>query len=382
MSLELHKTITLHRYQLTTKDLKVQEDAPAWLALIEALHEVSEDYGGRFKERQALAYWGEKILPSFNDPMRKRLFHRMKAWGFIEQVDGEYYALTDLARRARADKAFWRSEAGVYEVWLWEEGKELRQQLGLLPDPILVLIRPDSHQGSREQDYSDRRSLADFANKEGYYLASYEASETSTSVKAILKEATNPIHFLSKESARLIIHEEVPHAVYIELQLTKGQGVRLEFRLPPESETLWYSSYKLSQLILGETFREAYDAKQNALLVPFSERDLALEAKHRVEKPRFRDIEFENAIELSVKRLPRTEEDAQQWVVALLSQRLGKYLHSEEELHQEARAIAQPIYERYSKLSPPSRSAIAKSWFEKGLYRKAYYLQAALDLCL
>ncbi|MCS6894659.1 MAG: hypothetical protein NZZ60_00735 [Bacteroidia bacterium] len=382
MSLQLHKTIHLHRYQLTISDLKVQEDAPAWLALIEALHEASEDYGGRFTEGRALAYWGERLLPSFNEPMRKRLFHRMVEWGFMEREDGEYYVLTDLARRARANKAFWRSEAGLYEVWVWEENKELRQKLGLSLDPLVVLIQPDAQQGSRGQDYSNKKELFNaLRNKEGYYLPSTEGTENSPPTKAIIVEAVNPIHFLSEAQAHLVIQDEIPHAIFIGIPLGKNWSESLEFRLP-ENGTLWEGKYRLSQLILKETFKEAYDFEEDVLLVPFDVGNLSLNAKHRVEKPQFRQIEFENAIEIEVKRLPRSLEDARAWTLALLEQHLGKYLHSDEELHQQAQTVAKPIYERYSQLTLPSRAEIAKSWFQKGEYRKAYYLQAGIDLSL
>lgn len=386
MSLELHKQIRLHRYQIAISNLKVQEYLPPRLALIVALYEVCQKLERKtFREEEVLEYWREKLLPVLHQPGYKRLFRGMLEEGYIEETGKGWYKPTDLAAWALREQKPWRSEAGIYEVWRWEGDEDLRKKLGLSPNPLLVLIRPNPNTESQGQDYSKRDLLKELKNKESYYLDLIQGDKAFAPIKAFLVEATEPIRFLNKEPARLVIREGVPYAVYIEVDMPadsgKKQPLSLEFRLPSDQEALWEKS--LTQHILQENHRETYDAEHNAILVPFDERNTALKGTYKIEKPRFRRIQFDNsAIELPVRRLPSTPNDAQKWVIALLAEGLGEYLHTDEKFLQKARDMAQPIYEKYPALSLPERKDIAKQWFQKGHYRKAYYLFAALDLSL
>lgn len=381
--IELRKSVKVQEYRLIVKRMRVQEEMPALLALVRGAYEAGQAYDNRFRQRHVLEEWQEKLLPTFNDAMLRRLFENLKESGYIEPVPGsDLYQLTPLAERAVQENTFWRSEAGIYRVFVWESDKELRQKLGFTRNVELVLAIPQPGAAKENLPQRKQASAQDFLGELHYIDDNRSNNNTPTLVKAIIEELESPIFVVGAIDATLTVHSDNPHAVFLRLHVRKDFQPEVQLELPA-GETLWDSTLPLEKVLLKRAYGDDYDPTTHALRLPFSEDNLDFEAEHVVKSPTLREVQFDGEIELTVRRLPRTEADAQAWTLARLWRDLRDYVHSEKEWMQKAREHAEPIFSVFPELTLPAPAEVARRWREKKELRRSYfYLQTPIDVRL
>lgn len=281
------KLITTRRVKIYRIQANYKKREPN--AVLTAVLIAAQECGGTLTAKQAHERLSGAAL---NERTWTNLLVRLAAQGYFEQ-DRKSFVLTELGAHAATQQSFYKSLRGVLEIWL------LAEPIGWLPHRVVRIAELDS----RQKDAGEAEPYREGA------LPTHEDLQLQGDTFR-LEHIEPQTRYLSSESLPLevVFHDSNAVASVGQLQAT-----------------LCRSEAAFRDEQLKARFEVDYDESNRTLRLPFTGAT-RFKGSRRIEAPNIEEVVFEPLEIESIQLNARTYDDAQQWRLAFLQEKLTDYL--------------------------------------------------------